>query len=549
MAERSKLDEDRGGKLFDPTRFHGMVGSLMYLSASRPDIVFAFCMCARYQAKPTEKHLQAIKQIFRYLNGTIYMGLWYPKDFGFALKAFADADYAGCQDTRRNTSRFAQFLRDRLVSWSSKKQKSTAIFTTEAEYITLSGYIFTKALPRERFDTLLPLLGVKQMSPETLKDLQESINELPDTVGEARSSCFQGAYLIVARGAIIMIDVTRIATLSNVPRMFRELRRVCGNIPIILCGNKVDIDNNQVYARHLVRLLTRYPTLEYTEISVLSNYNFREPFLSFIAYYDAGEDSDVRFDPLHDLLPPEVEIDIEAQTQCTMAIFHEMIEETMEVFMDDFSVFRNSFSSCLSHLEKMLQRCEDTNLVLNWEKCHFMVKEGIVLDHKISKSGIEVDKAKVDVIAKLPPATSVKGVRILSKTIVYIDHSALKYLLAKQDAKSRLLRWILLLQEFDVEIRDKKGAENLASDHLSRLENPHQSDPEKKEITETSPLETLGMVTFRGDSNTPWFADIANYLARNFIVKGIATQQKKNFFKDVKHYFWDDPYLFRICID
>ncbi|GKB20288.1 reverse transcriptase domain-containing protein [Tanacetum coccineum] len=138
---------------------------------------------------------------------------------------------------------------------------------------------------------------------------------------------------------------------------------------------------------------------------------------------------------------------------------------------------------------------------------------------------------------------------VLSKTIVYTDHSALKYLLAKQDAKPRLLRWILLLQEFDVIIRDKKGAENLAADHLSRLENPHQSDPEKKEITETFPLETLGMVTFRGDSNTPWFADIANYHAGNFIVKGMSSQQKKKFFKDVKHYFWDDPYLFRICAD
>ncbi|GJX21079.1 reverse transcriptase domain-containing protein [Tanacetum coccineum] len=358
-----------------------------------------------------------------------------------------------------------------------------------------------------------------------------------------------------------------------------------------------------------------------------------------------------------------------------MAIFHDMIEETMEVFMDDFSVFRDSFSSCLSHLDKMLKRCEDTNLVLNWEKCHFMVKEGIVLGHKISKSGIEVDKAKVDVIAKLPHPTSVKGIRsflghagfyrrfiqdfskiarpmthllekdtpfifskeciesfnilkkklteapilvapdwdlpfeimcdasdyavgavlgqrktkhfqpihyasktmtdaqahytttekellavvyafekfrpylVLSKTIVYTDHSALKYLLAKQDAKPRLLRWILLLQEFDVIIRDKKGAENLAADHLSRLENPHQSDLEKKEITETFPLETLGMVTFRGDDSTPWFADFANYHAGNFIVKGMSSQQKKKFFKDVKHYFWDDPYLFRICAD
>ncbi|GKB90821.1 reverse transcriptase domain-containing protein [Tanacetum coccineum] len=254
-----------------------------------------------------------------------------------------------------------------------------------------------------------------------------------------------------------------------------------------------------------------------------------------------------------------------------------------------------------------------------------MVKEGIVLGHKISKSGIEVDKAKVDVIAKLPHPTSVKGIRsflghagfyrrfiqdfskiarpmthllekdtpfIFSKECVesfnilkkklteapilvapdwdlpfeimcyasdfavgavlgqlYTDHSALKYLLAKQDAKPRLLRWILLLQEFDVIIHDKKGAENLAADHLSRLENPHQSELEKKEITETFPLETLGMVTFRGDASTPWFSDFANYHAGDFVVKGMSSQQKKKFFKDVKHYFWDDPYLFKVCAD
>ncbi|GJY26849.1 reverse transcriptase domain-containing protein [Tanacetum coccineum] len=105
---------------------------------------------------------------------------------------------------------------------------------------------------------------------------------------------------------------------------------------------------------------------------------------------------------------------------------------------------------------------------------------------------------------------------VLSNTIVYTDHSALKYLLVKQDAKPRLLRRILLLQEFNVIIRDKKGAENLAADHLSRLENPHQSDLEKKEITKTFPLETLGMVTFHGDSSTSWFTDIANYHAGNF---------------------------------
>ncbi|GJU31754.1 retrovirus-related pol polyprotein from transposon TNT 1-94 [Tanacetum coccineum] len=139
MVDRLKLDEDLMGIPVDQTRFRGMVGSLMYLTASRPDLVFVVCMCARYQAKPTKKHLEAIKRIFRYLKGTINMGLWYPKDNAMSLTAYADADHAGCQDSRRSTSGSAQFLGDRLVSWSSKKQRSTAISTTEAEYIAMSG--------------------------------------------------------------------------------------------------------------------------------------------------------------------------------------------------------------------------------------------------------------------------------------------------------------------------------------------------------------------------------------------------------------------------
>ncbi|GJW68326.1 putative ribonuclease H-like domain-containing protein [Tanacetum coccineum] len=252
MVDRLKLDEDLMGIPVDQTRFRGMVGSLMYLTASRPDLVFAVCMCARYQAKPTKKHFEAIKRVFRYLKGTINMGLWYPKDNAMSLTAYADADHAGCQDSRRSTSGSAQFLGDRLVSWSSKKQRSTAISTIEAEYIAMSGCcaqilwmrsqlkdygfdfnkiplycdnksaialccnnvqhsrskhidirhhfireqvenrvvelyfvetnyqladILTKALPRERFEFLLPRLGMKSLTPETLRRLQEGEDE------------------------------------------------------------------------------------------------------------------------------------------------------------------------------------------------------------------------------------------------------------------------------------------------------------------------------------------------------------------------------------
>nr|GEW40732.1 reverse transcriptase domain-containing protein [Tanacetum cinerariifolium] len=135
--------------------------------------------------------------------------------------------------------------------------------------------------------------------------------------------------------------------------------------------------------------------------------------------------------------------------RCMMAIFHDMIEKTMEVLMDDFSVFGNSFQSCLSYLERMLKRCEDTNLCLNWKKSHFMLKKGIVLGHKISKQWFEVDKAKIDVITKLTHPTTVKG------------------------------------------------AENQAAYHLSRLENPHQNVLDPKELNESFPLETLNLVSTR----------------------------------------------------
>nr|GFC33899.1 reverse transcriptase domain-containing protein [Tanacetum cinerariifolium] len=110
----------------------------------------------------------------------------------------------------------------------------------------------------------------------------------------------------------------------------------------------------------------------------------------------------------------------------------------------------------------------------------------------------------------------------------------------------RLLWWILLLQEFDITILDKKGSENLAADYLLRLENPHKDVCENKDINENFPLETLRSIS---SGSTPWFADIANFQAGNFIKKGLTSQQKKKFCKYVKHYFWDDPYLFWICVD
>nr|GEW13462.1 uncharacterized mitochondrial protein AtMg00810-like [Tanacetum cinerariifolium] len=140
LVEKSKLDEDPQGKAIDPTHYHGMVGTLMYLTANRPDLTFVICMCAWYPAKPIEKHLHVVKRIFKYLRGTVNTRLWYPNDSSIALTAYADVDHVGCQDTRRSTSGSMQLLEERLVSWSSKRQKSAMISSTEAEYIALSGY-------------------------------------------------------------------------------------------------------------------------------------------------------------------------------------------------------------------------------------------------------------------------------------------------------------------------------------------------------------------------------------------------------------------------
>ncbi|GJV88016.1 retrovirus-related pol polyprotein from transposon TNT 1-94 [Tanacetum coccineum] len=139
LATKPKLDVDLSGEPVDQSDYRSKIGSLMYLTSSRPDLVQAVCYCARYQARPTQKHLKEVKRIFKYLKGTINMGLWYPKDSGFELTAFLDVDHAGCLDTRKSTSGGIQFLGDKLVSWMSKKQNCTAMSSAEAEYVALSA--------------------------------------------------------------------------------------------------------------------------------------------------------------------------------------------------------------------------------------------------------------------------------------------------------------------------------------------------------------------------------------------------------------------------
>ncbi|GJX66854.1 hypothetical protein Tco_0302581 [Tanacetum coccineum] len=194
MVDQLKLDEDPLGILVDQTRFRSMVGSLMYLTASRPDLVFAVCMCARYQASPTKKHLKALKRVFQYLRGTINWGLWYLKDTAIALTAYADADHADygfafnkiplycdnhsaialcCNNVQHSRSKHIDihhhFIREQVENG-----------VVELYFMTMDyqlADIFTKALPKEQFEFLLLRLGMKSMTPETLKRLQEGEEE------------------------------------------------------------------------------------------------------------------------------------------------------------------------------------------------------------------------------------------------------------------------------------------------------------------------------------------------------------------------------------
>ncbi|GJY02545.1 reverse transcriptase domain-containing protein [Tanacetum coccineum] len=138
---------------------------------------------------------------------------------------------------------------------------------------------------------------------------------------------------------------------------------------------------------------------------------------------------------------------------------------------------------------------------------------------------------------------------ILSKTIVYTDHSTLKYLFNKQDANPRLIRWVMRLQGFNIEIKDKKGAENLAADHLSRLENPNMGILTERKIADEFLDKHLMVLKATPDSDEPWYADYVNYIVGKLIPPKWTAEKRKRFFSQVKYYFWDEPYAFRLCPD
>ncbi|XP_076888197.1 uncharacterized protein LOC143538548 [Bidens hawaiensis] len=253
-------------------------------------------------------------------------------------------------------------------------------------------------------------------------------------------------------------------------------------------------------------------------------------------------------------------------------------------YLDEGSNLPVIVSSKLTEEEKsklidMLKRCIEKKLMLNWEKCHFMVTEGIVLGHKISRDGIEVDRVKIDIISRLPPPTNVKAIRsflghagfyrrfikdfskitfpmtrLLEKDVPFVfDDECVKaftYLKEKLEnyttIEKELLAVVFAFDKFrSYLIKDKKGAENVAADHLSRLEDPKREELHEEEIGDTFPHESIDFVVAE-KQGMPWFTDFANYLAKNIVLEGMTTQQKRKFFRDVNRYVWDVPFLFKI---
>nr|GEU62542.1 DNA-directed DNA polymerase [Tanacetum cinerariifolium] len=230
--------------------------------------------------------------------------------------------------------------------------------------------------------------------------------------------------------------------------------------------------------------------------------------------------------------------------RCMMAIFHDMIEKTMEVFMDEFLVFGDSFSSCLSHLDTMLQRCEKTNLVLSKiarPTTDLLEKETLFVFSKDCIDAFETLKKKLTEA----PILVVPNWNLPFELMCDASDFAIGAVLLQRKTKhfQPIHYASKKMTEAQIHYTTTKK-EMLAADHLSRLENPHKDVFENKDINEKFPSETLGKIS---SGSTAWFANFANFHARNFIVKGMLSQQKKKLFKDVKHYFWDDPCLFRIC--
>nr|GEY41425.1 reverse transcriptase domain-containing protein [Tanacetum cinerariifolium] len=649
MEIKNKLDLDQNGTPVDATKYRSMIGVLMYLTSSRLDIVHATCLCARYQAKPTDKHLNEVKRIFRYLRGTVNTGLWYTKDSGFELTGFLDADYAGCKDTFKSTFVGAQFLGEKLVSWSSKKQNCMALSTAEVEYTDYQlADLFTKALPADGFNYLVCHLAdfvVIDFEPDprvplilrrcflktvralinvhkgelTLRIRNEAITYNLDqtvrysanynqmTANKINAICEEysqevlGFLDVTASGNPTPYDDPIVSTTSPTLTLFGDSEFLLFKEADAFLGLEDDpnspkinpfyydpegdillleailnseplppLPNHEQYmpsfkkelkvceAKTVRSSVDEAPEVELKDLPPHLEYAFLEGDnkLPVIIAKDLGdEEKSALISSVHcvpkkgGLIVIENEEDKLIPTRLvtrwwgTNSIVSLMVSLGIFKFPLTLVIKRKQRSPILTkHLpiNACLSACEmhrgrfkgDQPFEIMCDASDFAI--GAVLGQRHKKHFRPIHYAskmmtdaksnytttEKEMLAVVYAFEKFRSYLLMNKSIVHTDHSALKYLFAKKDAKARLLQWVLLLQEFDFRVLDTKGAENLAADHLSRLENPYENVLDPKEINETFPLKTLSMVTFCGDSSAPWFADFANYHVGNFIVKG-----------------------------
>ncbi|GJU95104.1 ribonuclease H-like domain-containing protein [Tanacetum coccineum] len=526
-----------------------------------------------------EPHFSALKRILRYVRGTLDHGLQLFSSSTTSLVAYSDADWAGCPTTRRSTSGYCVFLGNNLLSWSSKRQPTLSSSSTKAEYRGVANAVVETCWLRNllhELHTPLSFATLVYCDNVSVVYLYGYCKNLKKTVKTDNHEHGKGIECAKAGRMLSKCMRTRRSNYPNsnvtIPR--RRRKQVF---------NIVEPEIRTIVAPMAERTmeeLLRAPTEGYGEAIVLPEINadhfeIKTNLLQLVQanpFYGRENDNPHAHCFVDALLLMPIFAPI---LNCSLN--KEKFLELAKILLNEncSAMLLKKLPEKLGDPGKFLIPCNfsgmdicyalaDLGASINlmplsiWKKLslpeltptrYFRVSRSVqllilkTLKKKLTEAPIlvvpdwnlpfELMCDAIDfAIAQIHYTTTEKEMLavvydfeniwpylVLSKSIVYTDHSALSYLMNKQDSMPRLLRWVLLLQEFDITIRDKKGSENLAADHLSRLENPHKDVLENKDINEHFPLEALGVIS---SESTPWFADYANH-AGNFIIKGMST--------------------------
>nr|GEX43980.1 reverse transcriptase domain-containing protein [Tanacetum cinerariifolium] len=672
MEIKDKLDLDQNGTPVDATKYRSMIGALMYFTSSRLDIVHATCLRARYQAKPTEKHLKEVKRIFRYLWGTVNTGLWYTKDSGFELTGFSDADYTGCKDTFKNTSGGAQFLGE---SWLAGPQRNKTVRRCQLRKKNMCLYplavhnhshILKPGSTLKNKTHRCPLSFHKgargkgicrwryNLTPAESKFKTPLLDHQDKYMMKAQAR--YAKFLDMIKEARINVPLVNVlAGMPNYGKFLKDLTPLKLGDPgsfLIPCklanlveylaladlGASINLMSYSLYAA-LYRT-----TLKPTRMSIrLANHTYQYPtgvaenmlvqvgklvFPVDFVILQMEEDDRVPLilgmpflhtsDTIIRVKNKELNLGVgedkatfhidkamqhshvNDDTCFRMDIINDIAEDELDALLEDSKPFLNTSEKISEtsldkesnefmsenvqedevkddfeelppedglRIKKSIQDpptdLEMKHLLIHLE-CAFLEENSLLLvvtsalleqDERndlfqFSKTIKKQSRAVLDqceekhfrpinfasktlnsaqqnytvtekeLLAVVFAFDKFRSYLVLSKIVVFTNHATIKYLYSKQDVKPRLIRWILLLQEFDIKIKNKKGAESAATDHLSRLEKHNLKELNVEEINDEFPDEFL-MSIKTDEEESPWFADFANYLVGGILRKRI----------------------------